>query len=197
MVRLTNLQVDALKEIANIGAGHAATALSQLLDSTIALEAPTAEILSFDDLDTRVDDDQVFAALHIYVRGDVPGHLLVLIDHHAALEFVGVYLKRVTADLKIHDAIVEATLIEFANIVATSYLGALVKLSGCNLIPSVPKFSSGTMLATFESIMPNAPHRDVFLVESTFLDRGARIYGHVIFIPDTGSFGPLLAAFGV
>jgi chemotaxis protein CheC len=197
MLRLTELQIDALKEIANIGAGHAATALSQLLDSTIKLEAPTADVVSFDELDSRVDNDVQFAVLHVYVRGDVPGHLIVLLDRYAALEFVGTYLERRAGDVKNTDAALEPTLTEFANIVAASYLGALVQLTGANLVPSVPAISYGTMQTAFEGLSPAVPYRDVIFVESTFLDRGARIYGHVIFLPDAGSVEPFLAAFGV
>lgn len=197
MTRLTDLQIDALKEVANIGAGHAATALSQLLNTTIKLEAPKAEVISFGELPSRVADDRVFAALHVYVRGDIPGHLVVLFDHQDALSFVGMFLKRIGGDFQIFDAIVETTLKELANIVAASYLGALVQLTGCNMVPSVPVISYGSMQATFEAITRVVPGQDVFFVESTFLDRGASICGHLIFVPETGSLEPLLAAFGV
>lgn len=197
MLRLTDLQIDALKEVANIGAGHAATALSQLLNTTIKLEAPKAEVIRFGELHSRVAEGRVFAVLHVYVRGDIPGHLVVLFDHQDALAFVGLFLKRVGGDFQIFDAIVETTLKELANIVASSYLGAVVQLTGANMVPSVPVISYGSMQATFEALMPVSPRHDVFFVESTFLDRGARICGHLIFVPETGSLEPLLAAFGV
>ncbi|MBV8433750.1 MAG: chemotaxis protein CheC [Candidatus Eremiobacteraeota bacterium] len=197
MMRLTELQIDALKEVANIGAGHAATALSQLLNTIIKLEAPRAEVIRFGQLSARVAEGRVFAVLHVYVRGDIPGHLVVLLDHQDALQFVGLFLKRVGGDFQIFDAVVETTLKELANIVASSYLGAVVQLTGANMVPSVPVISYGSMQATFEALMPISPQHDVFFVESTFLDRGARICGHFIFVPETGSLEPLLAAFGV
>ncbi|HTX03245.1 MAG TPA: chemotaxis protein CheC [Candidatus Acidoferrales bacterium] len=193
---LTELQIDALKEIANIGAGHAATALSQLLNSTVKLEVPNAELMRYSDLDTKVADERIKAISHVYVRGDIPGHLVVLFDHQDALEFVGLFLQRVNRDLQIFDALVETTLKEIANIVASSYLEALVRLTGANMLPSVPVISYGSMRATFDTLMPLAPNRDIFFVESTFVDRGTKISGRLIFVPDTGSLQPLLAAFG-
>ena len=197
LARLTALQLDALKEVANIGAGHAATALSQLLNTTIKMDAPTAEVIRFGDVHKRVAEGRVFAVLHVYVRGDVPGHLVVLFDHEDALDFVGLFLKRVGGDFQIFDAIVETTLKELANIVASSYLSAVMQLTEANMVPSVPVISYGSMRATFEAIMPISSDHDVLFVESTFLDRGMRICGHLIFVPETGSLQPLLAAFGV
>lgn len=196
-LQLTDLQIDALKEIANIGAGHAATALSQMLDSTIKLETPKAELLRYADLGSRFSENEIFAVLHVYVRGDIPGHLIVLFDQHDALAFVHLFLRRVGGDLQIFDAVVETTLKELANIVASSYLSALIRLTDANMLPSIPVISYGSMRATFEALMPMAPHREVFFVQSTFLDRGAKMSGRVMFIPDTGSLEPLLAAFGV
>lgn len=196
-LQLTDLQIDALKEIANIGAGHAATALSQMLGSIIKLETPKAELLRFADLGSRFSEDQIFAVLHVYVRGDIPGHLVVLFDQHDALAFVHLFVRRATGDLQIFDAVVETTLKELANIVASSYLSALIRLTDANMLPSVPVVSYASLRAAFDALMPMAPHRQLFLVQSTFIDRGAKISGQVIFIPDAGSVEPLLAAFGV
>lgn len=196
-LQLTDLQIDALKEIANIGAGHAATALSQMLGSTIKLETPKAEFLRYADLGTRFSEDEMLAVLHVYVRGDIPGHLVVLFDQRDALAFVQLFLRRTSGDLQIFDAVVETTLKELANIVASSYLSALIRLTDANLLPSIPVISYGSMRASFEALMPMAPHREVFFVQSAFIDRGAKMSGRVIFIPATGSLEPLLAAFGV
>ncbi len=194
-LQLSDLQIDALKEIANIGAGHAATALSQMLGTTINLEAPKAALLRFLDLDARLAEERMLAVLRVYVRGDVPGHLVVLFDREDALAFVRMFLRRVTGDLQ--DTVVETTLKELANIVASSYLGALISLTDANMLPSAPVISYGSMRAALEAFIPAAPKSDVFFVESTFVDCGAKISGTVMFVPDTGSMRPLLAAFGV
>lgn len=176
MQQLTTLQVDALKEISNIGAGHAASALSRLLDDTIQLEPPKAELLQFAELEERVGAKKDFAVLHVHVLGDVPGRLLVMFDHRNTLQFA--------ADAKLRMA---------AAIVASSYIDALGELTRMKMSASRPSYTYGSLRDTFEA----GGAADVFFVESTFLDRGRKIYGHVIFVPDTGSLQPLLAAFGV
>ncbi len=195
---LSDLQRDALKEVGNIGAGHAATALSQLLNTTVKLSEPTIDVLKFRDLSSRVGyADRTVAALHMYVRGEAPGQMVVLFDREQALDFVNVFIKRIIGEIQIFDSIVDSTLKELGNIVAGSYLTALISLTGINLLPSVPTLSYGTIQAAFRTLMSILPDQDVFLIESQFLDKDRAVSGQFILIPDTGSLEPLLSVFGV
>jgi chemotaxis protein CheC len=197
-LKLTDLQKDALKEVGNIGAGHAATALSQLLNTTIKLSEPRIDVIKFRDLASRVGyENRVVAALHMYVRGEAPGQMVVLFDRENALEFVQVFIKRIIGDIQIFDSIVDSTLKELGNIIAGSYLTALISLTGINLLPSVPTLSYGTIQAAFRTLMSILPDQDVFLIESSFLDKGTTVSGQFILIPETGSLTPLLSVFGV
>jgi chemotaxis protein CheC len=195
---LSEIQRDALKEVGNIGAGHAATALSQLLNTTVKLSEPTIDVLKFRDLSSRVGSgDRTVAALHMYVRGEAPGQMVVLFDRDQALEFVNVFIKRIIGDIQIFDSIVDSTLKELGNIIAGSYLTALISLTGINLLPSVPTLSYGTVQAAFRTLMSILPDQDVFLIESQFLDKDKAVSGQFILIPETGSLEPLLSVFGV
>jgi chemotaxis protein CheC len=195
---LSELQRDALKEVGNIGAGHAATALSQLLNATVKLSEPTIDVLKYRDLATRVGyRDRSVAALHMYVRGEAPGQMIVLFDRDQALDFVNVFIKRIIGDIQIFDSIVDSTLKELGNIIAGSYLTALISLTGVNLLPSVPTLSYGTVHAAFRTLMSILPDQDVFLIESQFLDKQKAVSGQFILIPETGSLEPLLSVFGV
>jgi chemotaxis protein CheC len=195
---LSELQRDALKEVGNIGAGHAATALSQLLNTTVRLSEPTIEVLQYRDLAAKIGyADRTIAAVHMYVRGEAPGQMLVLFDREQALEFVNLFIKRIIGGVQIFDSIVDSTLKELGNIIAGSYLTALISLTGINLLPSVPTLSYGTIQAAFRSLMSILPDQDVFLIESQFLDNERAVSGQFILIPETGSLEPLLAVFGV
>jgi len=198
-LKLNDLQKDALKEVGNIGAGHAATALSQLLNTTIKLTEPHIDVIKFKDLATRVGhENKIVAALHMYVRGEAPGQMVVLFDRENAFEFVNVFIRRIVGNIQIFDSIVDSTLKELGNIIAGSYLTALIQLTGINLLPSVPTLSYGTLQAAFRTLMSILPDQDVFLVESGFLDKdGLQVSGQFILIPETGSLAPLLSVFGV
>ena len=95
------------------------------------------------------------------------------------------------------DSIVDSTLKELGNIIAGSYLTALISLTGINLLPSVPTLSYGTIQAAFRTLMSILPDQDVFLIESQFLDKNRAVSGQFILIPETGSLEPLLSVFGV
>ena len=195
---LNELQKDALKEVGNIGAGHAATALSQLLNTKISLVEPRIDVVMFRDLASRIGHvNRSVAALHMYVRGEAPGQIVVLFDREQAVDFVSRFIRRIIGDINIFDSISESTLKELGSIVAGSYLSAIVHLTNARLEPSVPTLSFGTIQATFHSMMSILPDQDVFLVESVFLDKDAAIGGEFILIPDVGSLEPLLSVFGV
>jgi chemotaxis protein CheC len=197
-LRLNELQKDALKEVGNIGAGHAATALSQLLNAKINLSEPRIDVIKFRDLASRVGhEDRIVAALHMYIRGEAPGQMVVLFDRDQAVDFVATFLKRIIGDIQIFDSISDSTLKEIGNIIAGSYLSAINNLTGQNVLPSVPTLSYGTVQAAFRTLMSILPDQDVFLIESSFLDKEKYVAGQFILIPETGSLAPLLSVFGV
>ncbi len=197
-LNLNELQKDALKEVGNIGAGHAATALSQLLNTKINLSEPRIDVIKFRDLASRVGhENRMVAALHMYIRGESPGQIVVLFDREQAIDFVSTFLKRVIGDIQVFDSISDSTLKEIGNIIAGSYLSAINNLTGQNVLPSVPTLSYGTIQAAFRTLMSILPDQDVFLIESAFLDKEKEVSGQFILIPETGSLGPLLAVFGV
>jgi chemotaxis protein CheC len=197
-LKLNDLQKDALKEVGNIGAGHAATALSQLLNAKVNLSEPRIDIIKFRDLASRVGhEDRMVAALHMYIRGESPGQIVVLFDRDQAVDFVSTFLKRVIGDIQIFDSISDSTLKEIGNIIAGSYLSAINDLTGQNVLPSVPTLSYGTVQAAFRTLMSILPDQDVFLIESAFLGKEKAVAGQFILIPETGSIGPLLSVFGV
>ena len=196
--QLTELQKDALKEVGNIGAGHAATALSQLLNTRIHLAEPKIDVLKYRDLAAKIGyAGRTVAALHMYIRGDAPGQMLVLLDRENAVEFVHVFLRRVIGDIRVFDSIVDSTLKELGSIIAGAYLTALITLTGVELDPSSPTLSYGAAQAAFRSLMSIVPDQDVFVIESVFVDKDVNVSGQFILIPETDSLQPLLSVFGV
>ena len=195
--KLTELQKDALKEVGNIGAGHAATALSQLLDTRIHLTEPRIDVLKYRDLAARIGyEGRSVVALHTYIRGDAPGQMLVLLDRRNAIEFVRAFLRRVIGDVRIFDATVDSTLKELASLIAAAYLAALIQLAGVELDPSSPTLAYGAAGAAFRSLMAVVPDQDVFVIESVFVDREVDVSGRLILIPEKDALRPLLAVFG-
>src|SRR5438876_11430695 len=76
---LKALQLDALKEVANIGAGHAATALSQLTHRRIMVSVLQINIARLEEVPGLIGDPQeVVAAVLMHMLGDLSGRTLLL-----------------------------------------------------------------------------------------------------------------------
>ena len=83
---LKALQVDALREVANIGAGHAATALSQMVGETIMISVPTINVSRLEDIPPQVAaPDEPVAAVLMHMLGDLTGRTLLVFPRRTAV----------------------------------------------------------------------------------------------------------------
>src|SRR6476620_2402141 len=92
---LKESQLDAMREVANIGAGHAATALSQMTNRTIMINVPEVNIRALADVgDLFGAPDDVVAAVLIHMMCDLTGRTLVLISQQSARQLCDILLRR-------------------------------------------------------------------------------------------------------
>lgn len=139
---LSPIQFDALREIGNIGAGNAATALSQLLDQKVNMVIPTVKIVTFDEMmDLIGGPDASVVAILFRVFGDAPLHVFFVLSIEEAELLVQTMTHNPTFSLmdensanKINYSVLE----EVGNIVAGSYISALSDFTNLNFQPSVP-----------------------------------------------------------
>lgn len=85
---LSPVQLDALKEVSNIGAGNAATALSQLLSKKIDMTVPAVNIIRMSELFDEIGDEKLAVGVIVRVLGDAPGNILFVFDKDTALGIV-------------------------------------------------------------------------------------------------------------
>src|SRR2546423_7148513 len=92
---LKAIQLDALKEVANIGAGHAATALSQMIGGTIMISVPTINISRLEEIPPQVaEPDEPVAAVLMHMLGDLTGRTMLVFPRSSALRLAGLMLHR-------------------------------------------------------------------------------------------------------
>ena len=136
---LSSLERDALREVASIGAGHAATALSQMTGSRIMINVPEVELLAVDRLgDVVAPPNARVAAVMMRVMGDFTGTTVVAADAGVAHSLCGMLLNRSAAGGADFDPMEQSTLKETGNILCSAYLNALSDFLGLMLLPSVP-----------------------------------------------------------
>jgi chemotaxis protein CheC len=198
-LELSEMQIEAMKEVGNIGAGHAATALSDMLNEPVQIGTPTVEILPFSGLADRVaKPGRSVSAIHMGVNtgGEAPCQIVVLFEEEQALSFVKIFTG-MESDDPMFASIVESTIKEVGNIIGGAYLTALTSLTGITLIATVPTLSTGTAQSAFLALMDVPGDQDVFYVQTGFEKDRPVIAGEFILIPEPESIGPLLSVFGL
>ena len=198
--KLKALQLDALREVANIGAGHAATALSQMTGQTIMISVPQINIAPLEDIPNQVgSDEEPVAAVLMKILGDLTGLALLVFTHRTALRVAGLMMKK--ENLTELDEIGQSALREAGNILSAAYLNALSEFMGMILLPSPPSLaidlSDAVMSATFLEVAQGAEY--VFCVETEFQlkELNETLRGFFLLLPDLGSLTAILRAIRV
>ncbi len=196
---LKELQVDALREVANIGAGHAATALSQLTNRRIMIAVPAVNIRPMEDVTELFGaSDAVVAAILMHMMGDLTGRTMVLFPEHSARVLCDILLRRPPGSTGAFSAMEESGIKEAGNILASAYLNALSDFMGMMLVPSVPSLVIDLSGAVLTTAQVNFGHdRDyAFCVETTFRVEGSTdpLGGHFLLLPDISSLRAIFDA---
>ena len=196
---LKALQLDALREVANIGAGHAATALSQLTDRTIMISVPEITVSRLEDVPDLVGDvDDPVVAILMHMLGDLTGRTLVFMPEDDAKILCDLIHKRELGTTVAFGEFEESSLRETANILAGAYLSALAEFLGMMLLPSVPSLVidlAGAVLTT--AYLNFGQDRDFVLCVHTdleFRDERRRLSGHFLLLPDVASLKAIFDA---
>lgn len=199
---LNNLQIDVLKEIGNIGAGNAATALAKMLNKKVDMEVPKVKILEFKEVNEILGgaEMQVIGIL-LKVTGDLSGNIMFILDLKAAHVLVNILMCNMNfdTDLTEFSEMEFSALKEIGNILAGSYLSALSSLTNLRIMPSVPDIAidmAGAILSV-PAIEFGKTGDTVLYIETEFTEGDTRVVGDFFLIPDVESYDILLKALGV
>jgi len=198
-VDLTNVERDALREVANIGAGHAATALSQMTDRVIMISVPEVTVRRLEEVaDLLGPPDTVVVAVAMRMMGDLTGQTIVILPVTAARTLCDLLLRRATGSTGEFGAMEESSIKETGNILTSAYLTALSDFLGMMLVPSIPSLATDYAGAILTSAHLNAgTDRDVvFCVDTAFRVEGAPevLHGEFLLLPDSASLSAIFEA---
>ena len=189
---LRDTELDALKEVANIGAGHAATALSQLTGRRIMIDVPNVEVCQIEDAPAAISEsDDVVAAVLMHVLGDLTGRSLLLFPREGALLLVDMLLNKEPGTTKIFSELEQSSIKETANIITGAYLNGLSDFLGVMLLPSVPSLTVDLCAAVLSTTYLNfGQDRDNVIILDTrfrFEPGDHSLSGHFVLLPDPSS----------
>lgn len=200
---LNDIQYDVLREIGNIGAGNATTALSQMLNQKMDMSVPKVALIPFNQISEIMgDEDQTVVGILLGFEGDVHGMMMFLFDTKSAHHLVNTLMMQdmengVDAGAEFSEMEMSA-LNEIGNIVSGSYLTAISKLTNLKMISTVPEMTIdmiGALLSVPASEFGKYGDK-LLLIQSQFGEMDF-VNGYFLMIPELESYDILLDSLGV
>ena len=193
---LTEPDLDSLREISNIGAGHAVTALYQMTNRVITLEGPKVGISPFSKVvDSLGGPEEEVLGLFFRVYGGTRCNLLVIIPKQSVDKLLTILFNSSAAMRPLNEMAISA-LKEVGNILTSSYLSAISGTIGMPLIPSIPAFSMDMAQAVLDLLLIELSEvtHQAMVIETNFRTRDQSFSGHFFLLPDPGSIDAILKA---
>ncbi|QNU05553.1 chemotaxis protein CheC [Peribacillus butanolivorans] len=203
--KINPLQLDILKEIGNIGAGHAATALSAILNRKIDMNVPNVRVVTFDEMmEMAGGAEQVVVSIFLRIVGDASGSMFFILSLPVAEYFIQQMTgdETFSIDSTPYTDLALSCLQELGNILSGSYLTSLSDFTQLNLYPSVPSLSIDMVGATISyGLLELSQVSDTAIVIDTVLEKdqlfAESIDGHFFLLPDPESFDIIFSSLGV
>lgn len=196
---VNDMYMDVLREIGNIGAGNATTAVAQMLGTKLNMEVPNVQLMEVSKLGGAIcDEEETIVGIFLEVLDDIDGSMMFLMKMDSAHIIVNKLMMRETDYNEPFSEMDLSALKEIGNIIASSYLTALATLTHLMIQPSVP-YIAVDMAAAILSVpaIQFGQFGDNALVIQTEFGDEKEMQGYFILMPEQESYGKILKALGI
>lgn len=197
--QMTETYADVLKEIGNIGAGNAMTALAQMLNCKVDMKVPQVKLLDLCNVSTMVgSEEKLMAGVFLGVEGDISGSMMFLIELKAAKVLIKKLMMGYESGLNTLDEMEASAMQEVSNIITGAYLNSISSLTNLVVYPTPPCLSidmAGAILSV-PAIEFGTLGDKILLIQTQFSDE-VEIDGYFILIPDVDSYKKILSSLGM
>ena len=195
---MSTARLDALREVANIGAGHAATALSTLTATRIMISVPMVNIVPPGDFVPEIAPKVEIVAVQMVMSGDISGRTIFLLATPAGLRLAERMLRRNRGTSPNLGKLEQSALNEAGNILAGAYLTALSEFLDMRLMLSPPSLKTGGAAQVLDALGDHAPRAEspILCVETEFFleEPAESLHGFFLLIPDRKAFDAIFRA---
>lgn len=188
---------DVLKEIGNIGAGNATTALAQLIGTKVDMTVPQVRLMEFQELGTTMGgEDQIVVGIYLVVEGDINGSIIFMMEKQS----VNAVIKKLMGaecDVDALSEMEESAIKELGNIITGAYLNSISTLTGLTIYPSVPALAvdmAGAILSV--PAIEFGVIGDKMLLIQTDFSNDVDFSGYFVLVPDEESYAKILSSLG-
>ena len=198
---LTNMKIDVLTEIGNIGAGNATTSLSVLLQNNLRMEMPVVKIMSFDEVPEMIGGaETVVSAVLTHFDGDVSGMILFVLELNEAKNLAGSMLNKTYDEgFTQFDHMDKSALKEVGNILMSSYLSSISTLTNLQVHTDPPAICvdmAGSVLDLPLIELGQIGDNDL-IIDSKFMDKDEPIDGFLMSVADEESYDKIFKSLGI
>ncbi len=196
---VNNQYLDVLKELGNIGAGNATSAIANMLGMKIDMNVPNIRLMEVSMLGRAVgEEDQTIVGIFLEVENDIDGSMMFLLDIPSARYLVNKLMMQDVGDDVPFGEMELSALKEIGNIIAGSYLSALSSLTNLVIVPSVP-YIAVDMAASILSVpaIEFGQYGDNALLIQTEICADVMINGYFILMPEQDSYEQILQSLGI
>lgn len=197
---INDFMIDVLKEIGNIGAGSAATALANMLSRKIDMNVPNVRVLEFKDVaEILGGEENLVVGIYFELSEDIVGNMMFALDMASAMNLSNLLLNRNKGKEESLDEMDISALSEVGNILASSYANSLSALTGLKAYISIPSISidmAGAILSV-PAIQFGHIGDHALMIETVFVEDENLVSGNFFLLPDLESFDKILSALGV
>lgn len=197
--QVTENYYDVLKEIGNIGAGNAMTALSQMLQCKVDMRVPQVRLLEFQEVGEMIGgEEQIMVGVFLGVEGDITGSMMFMVEEKSARHLIQKITMGMLAAGGEFDEMGLSAMKEVGNIITGAYLNSLSTLTNLKIFPTPPALTvdmAGAILSV-PAIQFGIYGDKILMIESRFYDE-IELDGYFILIPDMESYAKILAALGL
>ena len=194
--------IDTFRELGNIGAGNAATALATILNMQISMSVPEVAVVPFDHIINILNGpENLVAGVLVNMSGDLNGYILMILEMKDAYGMTSLALQRERkpGQEMVLDELEQSTLTEIANILVGSYLSAIGAMTGLSTMPSVPQLAVDMVGAIISIVLIEYGKigDSVLFLKTKFSDVHKSMNGHFFLIPDFDSYKVLMKSLGL
>jgi len=188
-MKLSEVQADAIQELGNIGAAHAATTLSVMLGSTIEMSVPAIKVVDLARLGEYMGEESA-AMVAFELQGDIPhgGYILFYITRGSAVRLTNTMLGMTEMNRPFTE-MDESALLEVGNIMVSAFLDATAELLGIVMLPSPPALTIDMAHAAMQSLIAQMQEEtnEVLLFSTELVCEEHRIDSDIIMMPETST----------
>lgn len=190
---------DVLKEIGNIGAGNAMTALSQMLQCKVDMKVPQVKLLEFAEVGELMGgEEQIMVGVYLGVEGDVTGSMMFLVEQSSAKHLINKVMMGMASDGDEFSEMELSAMKEVGNIITGAYLNSLSTLTNLKIFPTPPELTvdMASAILSVPAVHFGMMGDKILLIQSQFYDE-IEIDGYFILIPDLESYEKILTSLGI